>query len=167
MLQVCENPEFLDKAEKIKKVKDFLLFQTIYEMTIEKDEDKHFNSAYEKTKKFGKLLKQNTNFDQFYEENKEIFDKLKEKLRNNEEESDKFFDILMNYYGITDDNIYDELTILFKINIYEQDINSIIFFFEFFEIDNKEWNSKLSKDYKNITEKEFKEIKSILKELKK
>ena len=47
------------------------------------------------------------------------------------------------------------------------DINSIIFFFEYFEKDNKEWNEKLSKEkYQDLSLKDFKEIKIILKELK-
>ena len=45
----------------------------------------------------------------------------------------------------------DELTILFKSKKYELDINSIIFFFENFEKDNKDWNEKLPpKDYQKI-----------------
>ena len=84
---------------------------------------------------------------------------------------------MISYYEIKDKNLIDELTILFKIEKYKMDINSIIFFFEYFQKDNKEWNNKLDKEkFKNLfmipMEKEnaetndFKNIKSFLIELK-
>ena len=65
--------------------------------------------------------------------------KIKEKLSNNEERSKEFIKNLTDYYNIEDENLIDELTILFKSKKYEMDIKSIIFFFEYFENLEKEF----------------------------
>ena len=63
-------------------------------------------------------------------------------------------------------NLMNELTILFKSKKYEVDINSMIFFFNYFETDNKNWNEKLSKEYENLSKKDFTEIQKKLLKLK-
>ena len=60
----------------------------------------------------------------------------------------------------------DELTILFKIKKYEMDINSIIFFFEFFEKNNNKWNKRLSQKCQNLSKYDFDKLKIFLNELK-
>ena len=113
--------------------------------------------------KFGKLLlKKNVN--NLYENTdfKDIIEKIKEKISNNEEKAQKFITKFIDYYDIKDENLINDLTILFKSKKYENDVNSIIFFFEYF--DKK--NTELSK-YKDLSKKSFQEIKNTLEDLKK
>ena len=57
----------------------------------------------------------------------------------------EFIDNLKKNNGIKNKDLVNDLTILFKIKKYEMDINSIIFFFDFFQKDNPTWNQKLDK----------------------
>ena len=170
-----------DIVNKVKNIKNNLLFNVIYEdMNIGKNEGVNFDKAYKKLEDIGELLKEkDTDIDKLYnnKEYKTIFDKIKKKLSNNEQRAKDFIENMISYYDIKDKNLIDELTILFKIEKYKMDINSIIFFFEYFEKDNKEWNNKLDKEkFKNLfmisMEKEnestndFKNIKTFLIELK-
>ena len=135
-----------------------------------KDEETNFNNAYNLLDKIGESIKSKNNNDiivELYSEYKEIFDKIKQKLCNNEERAQKFIKEFINYYEINNENLIDELTILFKSKKYELDINSIIFFFEFFQKDDNDWDIKLSKEkYLDLSKKDFKEIKNNLNELK-
>jgi hypothetical protein len=46
------------------------------------------------------------------------------------------------------------LIIIFKSKKFELDINSMIFFFGYFQTDNKDWNDKLSPEkYQNLSKK--------------
>ena len=156
-----------ETVEEVKNVKDFLLFNVIYEnMNLDKDEESHFKEALNKLNNIEKYLKSATNINELYKNYKDIFDIIKEKLINNEEMAKKFLFNMINYYGITNKDLIDELTILFKAKKYEMDINSIFYFFEFFQIDNDSWNNKLSKKYKNLSKNSNKDIKTYLNELK-
>ena len=149
-------------------------------MNVGKNEGIKFDKAYQKLENIGKLLrKKNLDINELYnnKEYKHIFDKIKKKLSNNEERAKEFIENMIYYYAITDKNLIDDLTILFKSEKYKMDINSIIFFFEYFQKDNKDWNNKLDKEkFKDLfiisMEKEnapnnyFKSIKSFLIELK-
>ena len=162
----------------IDKVKNNLLFNVIYEnMNLGNSEEEHFNNAVEKLDNIGKELKNNTDFDKIYsiKEYKDIFDKINEKLSNNEKRVQEFINYdLIKYFGITNNDLINDLNIFFKIKKYEMDINSIIFFFEFFQKHNSIWNQKINKtEFKNLfsrkenpQENEFKNIKKYLKELK-
>ena len=169
-----------DTITKVEKVKNNLLFNVIYEdLNVGKNEGANFDKAYKKLKDIGKLLEKDTDIDKLYnnKEYKNIFDKIKKKLSNNEQRAKDFIESMISYYNIKDKNLIDELTILFKIEKYKMDISSIIFFFEYFQKDNQEWNNKLDKEkFKNLfmisMEKEnaqtndFKNIKTFLIELK-
>ena len=156
-----------ETVEEVKNVKDFLLFNVIYEnMNLGKDEESHFNEALNKLNDIERYLKSTTNINELYNNYKDIFDIIKGKLINNEERAKKFIDNMINYYRITNQNLIEDLTILFKTKKYEMDINSIIYFFEFFQINNDSWNNKLSKKYKNLSKNNNKDIKTYLNELK-
>ena len=164
----------------INKVKNNLLFNVIYEnINLEENEENHFNIAVEKLNNIGKELKNNTDFTEIYKnkEYKNCFDKIKDKLSNNNQKVQEFIDYdLIKYFGITNKDLINDLNIFFKIRKYEMDINSIIFFFEYFQKDNPVWNQKLDKAYfenlfrkkenENQQENDFKKIKNYLKELK-
>jgi hypothetical protein len=102
-----------------------------------------------------------------YKQYKQIFDKIKDKISNDEEKANAFIKKFIDFFNITNDKTKDELTILFKSKKFEKDINSIIFFFKYFETDNKDWNSKLSSEYENISQNDFKTIETKLESLKK
>ena len=156
-----------DTVEEVKNVKDFLFFNVIYEnMNLGKDEESHFNDALNKLNDIEKYLKNSTHINGLYNNYKDIIEIIKEKLINNEEKAKKLIDDMIKYYGIKNKDLIDDLTILFKTKKYEMDINSIIYFFEFFQINNDSWNNKLSKKYKNLSKKNNKDIKTYLEELK-
>ena len=161
-----ETKDLYQKAENIYKVKDFLLFDEIYKT----NKGENFDKAYEKLDKIKEFFSSNEKADinnlYLKEEYKEIFDKIRKKISNNESKANKFIKNFVEYYNISNPETIDELTILFKSKKFENDINSIIFFFNYFEKDNDSWNKKLSKDYENLSECEFKNIREKLRVLK-
>ena len=165
---IKETGGLKELADKINKVKNFLLFNVIYDMNYNKDETKYFENAYEILDKIGDCLKNNADIVELNNNYKDIIKKIKEKLSNNEEEANNFIDNLKDYYKIDNTNLIDELTILFKSKKYELDINSIIFFFEnYFQKDNKDWIEKLPPiNYKKKWEEDFNNIKKDLNRLK-
>jgi len=165
---IRETENLKETADKINKVKNFLLFNIIYDMNSRKDEIKNFDNAYETLNKIGEYIKDKTDIIELNNQYKEIFKKIKEKLSNNEEEANRFIDNFKDYYNISNTNLIDELTILFKSKKYELDINSIIFFFEnYFQKDNQDWNDKLPpRSFKDNWEEDFKNIKKDLNKLK-
>ena len=168
LIRQCEEKRLKEKAEKIEKVKDFLLFNVIYEMNAGNNEETHFKDAYKKYENIGKLLSKKGDINKLYEgeENKAIINKIRDILCNNEEEAKNFIEKLKKLYIINDDNMIDEITILFNTKKYDLEIKSIIFFFEYFQKDEK-WEKKLSKGYKNLSQESPQEIKKRLNELKK
>jgi len=177
---IKELNELETTVNNVKNVKNNLLFNVIYEdLNVGKNEGVNFEKAYIKLGAIGELLKKNTNIGELYnnKEYKNIFDKIKKKLSNNEERAKDFIENMISYYDIKDKNLIDELTILFKIEKYKMDINSIIFFFEYFQKDNPKWNNNLDKEkFKNLfmmpmeeenePTNDFKNIKAFLIELK-
>ena len=165
LLDECENLE--DKANKIEKVKNFLLFNIIYEMNSRNDEDKNFNIAFKKLDEIGKSLKTDK-ATKIYEKYIDIFEKVREKISNNEEKAKQFITDLNEYYKLENEDLIEKLTILFKSKKFEKDINSMIFFFSYFEKNNKEWNEKLSiEKYKDLSKNLFEDIITKLEELNK
>ena len=160
-----------DLSDKINKVKNFLLFEIIYDMARGKDENKKFNNAYNELYKIGISLKNMNDINELNRQYEDIFRKIKEKLSNNEERIQEFIQNLIDYYNITNNNLIDDLTIYFKSKKYEFDIDSIHFFFEYFERDNDNWNEKLPprnyylKDF--YEEIDFQKFKDYLNTLKK
>ena len=155
-------------ADKINRVKNFLLFNVIYEMNLGRDENNNFNKSCEILDEIGEYLKNKNDIIDLNKRYKEYFNKIKEKLANNGEEADKFIENMKDYYSLKNINLIRDLTILFKIKKYELDINSIIFFFEnYFEKDNQLWNEMLYHiNYKNKWEEDFRNIKIDLYQLK-
>ena len=164
LLEECEKLQ--KTAEKINNVKNFLLFQVIYEKNAGIDEYKNFNTCWVKLEEIRKSFENNKDATKIYETYKEIFDKIREKITNNVDKAQQFIEDLKIYFKINDEKLIDKLTILFKSKKYEKDINSIIFFFSYFEKDNKKWNEILSeKKYKDLSNYSFEDILKKLKEL--
>ena len=154
-------------ANLINKVKEFFLFNILYDMNKKKDEIYNFDYTYNQLNEIGNLLKENTNINELYNIYQEIFDKIKEKIGYSEKTAQKYVQDFINYFDITNYNMKDDIAIIFMSKKYELDINGIIFFFSYFERYNKSWNKKLFEKYLNLSSiKDFKEMKSKLLELK-
>ena len=167
LIKKCE--ELKEKVKKIEKVKDFLLFNIIYEMNAGgKDEEANFTITMTELKSFGELINKK-NIDNLYKEKSYIIDKIISKLKKNEKENKKFIDTLINYYEIKDESLIDDLTILFKSEKYKFDINSMIFFFECLKKEKEEWDNveiiKRLEQNKDLSPKEFDKTKRKLLEL--
>ena len=76
LLDECEN--LSGTVSKIEKVKNFLLFNTIYDMNSRNDESKNFEIAIKKLDEIGDSLKDNIATD-IYNKYKDIFEKIREK----------------------------------------------------------------------------------------
>ena len=158
-----------DLANKINEVKNFLLFNVIYDMNSRRDENENFENAYDKLQEIKENLQNNSNIIELINKYNYIFREIKEKLSNNEEKANDFIKKMINYCKIENNTeLINDLTIFFKSKIYEMDINSIVFFFEnYFEKDNISWNHKLPHiDYKKKWEENFQNIKKDLNRLK-
>ena len=169
LIKKCNN--LTEKVEKIKKVKDFLLFNIIYEMNSGINEEQNFKIAQEELDNIGKLIKEK-NIESLYKKKSDIIKKTISKLRKNQKENEKFIDKLVDYYGLTkplDEQLIDDLTILFRSEKYKFDINSMIFFFECLNKENEKWDNnewiKKLYEYKDLSAEKFKETKEKLSEL--
>ena len=165
---IKETTNLKELADKISKVKEFLLFNVIYDMEKTSEEHRSFDKAYSILNEIGDYLENNNDIIGLNDKYKKYFNKIKEKLSNKEEQTNQFIINLKNYYDIKNENLIDELTILFKNEKFELDIKSIMFFFEYiFQKDNVEWNEKMPpKNFKKYREADFKNIKKDLKNLK-
>jgi hypothetical protein len=171
-IQKCKNKEISDDVDYIKKVKNFSLFKILYDLNPGSNKTK-FDNAKKSLEKIGKLIKEN-NMNKLYQEQDQkehygFLDKTISKLRKNEEEDRVFIGELTKFYKIKDEELKDNLTILFRSERYKYNINSRIFFFDCLNNknerwQNKDWNSKLS-EYKDLSIKDFDKIKEKLLEL--
>ena len=117
-----ETKDLFQKAENTYKVKDFLLFDEIYKT----NKGENFDKAYEKLDKIKKFFSSNEKADissnekadissnekadissnekadinnlYLKEEYKEIFDKIRKKISNNESKANKFIKNFVEYY---------------------------------------------------------------------
>ena len=159
------------RANEIENIKDFLLFNIIYEMNSENNEEKKFEFALKELQSFGDLLKSKSGINELYytknEKYRKIVEKIQDKLIGNENDKDKakeFMEKFEKRFQIKDSELIKDLTILFKSKKYELDIKGIIFFFDNFEKDNKEWNNQFSI---KKSKKDFLSFKKDLEELQK
>jgi hypothetical protein len=132
-----------------------------------KDEEKNFNDAYQELEEIKEEIFKKIGIIKLYEKYKKYFDKIREKLSNNEDRAKDFIKDFVDYYDIKDKMLENGLIIIFKSKKFELDINSMIFFFGYFQTDNKDWNDKLSPEkYQNLSKKKYEEIKKRLEELR-
>ena len=173
LIKKTENEGLKELVYKIDRVKDFLLFNVIYDMNPKKDENEKFESSYDILENIIKELNdekktENVIITELNSKYKEYFKKIKEKLCNDNQEAENFIEKLKTDYKVTNSKLRKELNILFKSKKYELDINSIIFFFNYkFEKDNIEWNKMmLPNSFAKNWEESFQNIKEDLKQLK-
>ena len=166
---------------EVNSVKSLLLFKIIYDEEFENDQNKHFCKGIEKLKKIINTLfdKDNCNIQEIYENNKKIFDKIKDIVSNNESKADLFIDQMIDYYikekketkrakEIKEEKkeVINDLMILFKSKKYEIDLKSMISFFESFNPNDQIWNKTLPKEYEALSKIDLEELKKNLNQLK-
>lgn len=123
--------EYKPICEQVNSVKDFILFNVIYDETSGQDQQERFKEALSKLDKIKNSIKGNTPAKIIYEQNRSIIDKIKEILSNNETNANKLINQIKTYCEIKEDTeLINDLTILFKSKKYEMDLKSIIFFIE-------------------------------------
>jgi hypothetical protein len=173
-----------------------LLFKVINENEKGKNQDVRFQNANTKLKKIKEsfekikkeLYKDNTKIkyiDDFYEENKKIFDNIKIKLVNNEQRAKEFFKTFKIFlFGEIQENqehqeneknkkdkklmddLMNDLIKLFSSKKYELDLKSIFYFFNSLNKED-EWSKELAKNYENLSEKKLGELTKNLEQLEK
>jgi len=83
------------------------------------------------------LEKKKNKTSEFYQEYKNIFDIIINKINNNEYKIDQVMKNIINYFDIkNNDSLIFDLNIIFKSKIYEKDLKSIIYFFDILKTDN-------------------------------
>ena len=153
-------------ADQVETFKDFLFFRILYDNEHGNDQDKIFHQAKFKIEQIQILFDKKASANEIYQNNKVIFDKIKDMLCNDESKAKKFIEQMVNFFKIKEKALTNDLTIIFKSKKYEIDLKSIIYFFESFQKDNNDWNNKLSSKYINLSGIELEELKKNLKELK-
>ena len=133
------NEEMKHKIAKIQRheylcrdinlVKDFLLFNKIYENAQGKDEVKRFDDAKDKLESLKrKFDENNSNIEIIFEDKdfQNIFQNIKEELsKKDESESRLFINQMIDYFEIRNKSIIKDLNILIRSNKYEIIIKSI------------------------------------------
>ena len=104
-------------AKQVDLVKDFLFFKVIYEKTQGENQEIRFEKANEKLMEIKELFEKDEKLDinEIYKQNKEIFDEIKNMLKNKEKESEEFFKEFGQYLNIGGKKeLMDEIILLFK-----------------------------------------------------
>ena len=130
-------------TDKINKVKNFLLFNEIYQMQFMKDEISKFNFAYNKLEEIDKLLKEKADVNELYGKNKKLINNILKKIGYDKEKIEECINCIIEYYNITNENLIDDINILFMSKKYEYDLNCISFFFKSLEVENSSLSIEL------------------------
>ena len=135
-------------AEQIKKVKDLLLFDVLFNETKGKDQCSRFETALKQLDNFKNLFKEKKDLNQIIKNKNynKIFQIIKKKLSYNDNKANKFIEDMKNYFDIRDQDLINKLIIIINSKKYEIHIQSIIFFFRSFQLDNKMWNNIFSEE---------------------
>ena len=159
--------EIMNTAKYIEKVKDFILFEVLYDAEYGINQERRFNMALKKLDVIKDLFNSNATAQDIYQKNKEIFSKIKEIISDNEYKALEFINQMIDYFEIRDKKelIY-ELTLLFRSKRYEMDIKSIIYFFDNLNFNKDKFNEIISDKYKKLSEMNLEDLKKSLRELK-
>ena len=152
-----------DLCKDVDKVKDFILFKVIYDEAFGNDQKERFEKVLSKLDNIQQLLKKTNKIEDIYEENKKVFDKIKDIISNNESKEDIVINQIKKYFEIKGkSDLINDLKILLKSKKYEMDLKSINFFFESFNPNDSKWNNKLPKGYQTLSTKNFGELSLLL-----
>ena len=153
----------MPKCDEINKVKDFLLFKKILEISQGRNREELYNDGLRKLNELKNSFEKNSsNIEIIFQQYENIFKYIKEELSKEEEsKSDEFIEQMVNYFDIKDVKTKKDLSIIIKSKKYEIVVKSIKFFFENFS------NEKLTLP-ENIELSQMKlfDLKRTLKKLK-
>ena len=148
-------------------VKDFILFNVIYDETTRNDQHERFKEALSKLDEIKNSILDNTPANKIYAKNRSTFDKIKEILSNNEIKENKLINQIKNYCDIKKNTeLINDLTIIFKSKKYEMDLKSLFFFFECYNPKDINWNNNFPKGYDKLSTMDLEDLKNILNDLK-
>ena len=157
-------------VDKVEKVKDFLLFEVLYDETFGSDQEKRFNNAMKSLNEIKDLFWDGGDAGEIYEKNKKIFNKIKEILSKNESKVAPFIQRMIDYFKIKRKELIHDLILIFKSKIYETDLKSIIYFFENFNFqkdnNNDKFYEKIDIKYKALSQMNLEDLKNSLITLK-
>ena len=149
----------------INMVKDFLLFNMIYENTQGKDELNRFNEANYKLHDIKMVFKRNeSDIERIFkvEEYSNIIKDIKEELSEKDEsESALFINKMIEYFNILDKSIIEDLIILINSKKYEIIVKGIKYFFDNYTNEKLKMPENL-----NLSQMELEVLKRTLNELK-
>ena len=114
LLNKIKDNKLEETAEIVKKVKNFLLINVIYEMNSGKYNEENFNYAYEKLNEIGYEINKSNDIIKLYNKYQIYFEKIRENLSNNEERAKIFIKDFINYFNIKNKELEDRLIILCK-----------------------------------------------------
>ena len=129
-------------SKEIIKVKDFLLFKKIFEISQGKEQTERFKDGLTRLKNIKNLFEEKSNIDEIFNSKdfKNIFTNIKDELSKKEEgsKSNKFIKQMIDYFNIKEEKDQKNVKIIIKSKKYEMVVKSIKFFFENFS--NKKIN---------------------------
>ena len=148
-------------------VKDFILFNIIYDETSGNDQKERFKNALSKLDEIKDSILDNISAKLIYEKNKTTFNKIKDILKNNDSKANQLINQIKKYCNINKNTeLINDLTIIFKSKKYEMDLKSIIYFFECYNPNDTNWNKNFPKGFEKLSTVDLEELKIILNELK-
>ena len=101
-------------SDQVKKVKDLLLFDVLFNEAKGKDQGSRFETALKELDNFMTLFKEKKDLNEIIK-NKEynkIFQIIKKKLSDNDNKANKFIDDMKNYFEIKDQDLINKLIII-------------------------------------------------------
>ena len=143
-------------------------FKVLYDAEKENDQGKCFNNAFQRLNNIKTSFENNTIISEIYENNKYIFNKIKDFISNDESKAEIFIKEMVKYFKITDEKLISELTIILKSKKYEIDLKKINFFFQclIFQNEQNKDNWINFDKYKDLSEMNLEELKKSLEDLK-
>ena len=154
-------------CNEVNEVQNNILFNIIYDEECGNDQQERFEKAKLKMEKIKELLLNGIPAKTIYITYKNIFDKIKDILSNDELRADQLINQIKAYCKVKiNTELINDLTIIFKSKKYEMDLKSIIFFFESLNPSDNNWNKNFPKGYETLSKADLEDLKRVLKELK-
>ena len=157
---------YLPICSEINNVKDFLLFQKLFENIQGRDQSERFDEAYKKLKELKILFSEKGDIEKIFNHlnYRDIFNNIKNELENKSEfQSKKFMDQMIEYFEIKDNKIKKELKMIINSKKYEKIVKSIKYFFDNFS--NKKLTSLENMNI-NLSEMNYSILLKTLNQLK-
>ena len=154
-------------CEEVNIYKNNILFNAIYDEECGNDQKERFEKAKSKIQKFKVFILNDVPSKIIYLSFKNIFDKIKDILSNDYLKSEQLINQIKEFCELKKNNeLINDLIIIFKSKKYEIDLKSIFFFFGNLNTNDNNWYKNIPEGYETISEKNLEDMKRILNELK-